>query len=404
MLPRLSIYLVLLVLTFLSFIKSDKSCDAEGEECDIGTNDHEKTKYQKSTKWKKYLLLIDKAVEDYKECESTDCSCYDSVIEDDLSVWKTKGITAEGINKAKDNGVRYQIINHKLYREENCMFSARCSGVEHYILEIIKKLPDMEMIINVRDWPQSSKFNPPIPVFSFSTVKKQHWDIMYPAWTFWEGGPAVWPIYPTGLGRWDEQRNIIPAEAKKWPWEKKHTKAFFRGSRTSSERDPLIYLSRAKPDLVDAEYTKNQAWKSEADTLHRPPATEIKLEDHCKYKYLFNFRGVAASFRFKHLFLCDSLVFHVGDEWLEFFYPIMKPWVHYIPVKQDLSDVEDLLHFAKENDEVAKKIATRGRQFIWDHLKMEDISCYWKKLLKSYAKLLKFKPQRDSSLKQIKLK
>ena len=38
----------------------------------------------------------------------------------------------------------------------------------------------------------------------------ESWDIMYPAWTFWEGGPAVWPIYPTGLGRWDEQREIIP--------------------------------------------------------------------------------------------------------------------------------------------------------------------------------------------------
>ncbi len=33
---------------------------------------------------------------------------------------------------------------------------------------------------------------------------------MYPAWTFWEGGPAVWPIYPTGLGRWDQQRELIP--------------------------------------------------------------------------------------------------------------------------------------------------------------------------------------------------
>lgn len=55
-------------------------------------------------------------------------------------------------------------------------------------------------------------------------------------------------------------------------------------------------------------------------------------------RYLFNFRGVAASFRLKHLFLCDSVVFHVGDEWIEFFYPAMKPWVHYIPVKKDLSD------------------------------------------------------------------
>lgn len=43
-----------------------------------------------------------------------------------------------------------------------------------------------------------------------------------------------------------------------------------------------------------------------------------------QYAYLFNFRGVAASFRHKHLFLCRSLVFHVGSEWLEFYYPAMK--------------------------------------------------------------------------------
>ena len=30
----------------------------------------------------------------------------------------------------------------------------RCKGVEHFILEIIDKLPDMEMRINVKDYPQ----------------------------------------------------------------------------------------------------------------------------------------------------------------------------------------------------------------------------------------------------------
>ena len=45
-----------------------------------------------------------------------------------------------------------------------------------------------------------------------------------------------------------------------------------------------------------------------------------------RYKYLFNYRGVAASFRFKHLFLCRSLVFHVGEEWDEFFYAYLIPW------------------------------------------------------------------------------
>lgn len=53
----------------------------------------------------------------------------------------------------------------------------------------------------------------------------------------------------------------------RWPWVKKNDKAFFRGSRTSEERDPLILLSRSNPDLVDAKYTKNQAWKSDAVSI-----------------------------------------------------------------------------------------------------------------------------------------
>jgi protein glucosyltransferase len=134
---------------------------------------------------------------------------------------------------------------------------------------------------------------------------------------------------------------------------------FFRGSRTSAERDPLVLLSRKEPKLVDAQYTKNQAWRSDADTLGAKPADEIKLEDHCKYKYLFNFRGVAASFRFRHLFLCNSLVFHVGNDWLEFFYDELKPWIHYIPVQQDLTDARQLLEFAIENDDIARQIAER---------------------------------------------
>ena len=145
-----------------------------------------------------------------------------------------------------------------------------------------------------------------IPLFSFSKTK-DFGDIMYPAWTFWAGGPAI-TKYPSGIGRWDLMRKKLLLAASKWPWDKKQQQAFFRGSRTSGERDNLVLLSREKPTLFDASYTKNQAWKSKKDTLGLDPAPEVSLEDHCQFKYLFNFRGVAASFRFKHLFLCGSLV------------------------------------------------------------------------------------------------
>nr|XP_006001994.1 PREDICTED: protein O-glucosyltransferase 1 isoform X1 [Latimeria chalumnae] len=274
------------------------------------------TETQPDFRWKKYVDEITKALQNYRPCEKQNCSCHQSVLENDLLPFRG-GISNDVLLQTVSRGVgtHYQIINGKLYREHDCMFPA--------------------------------------------------------------------------------------SSAEQWPWQKKISKGFFRGSRTSAERDPLILLSREDPNLVDAEYTKNQAWKSEKDTLGKPPAKEISLTDHCKYKYLFNFRGVAASFRFKHLFLCGSLVFHIGDEWLEFFYQQLKPWVHYIPVKQDLSDVRELLEFVKENDEVAREIAKRGQQFIADNLQMEDVSCYWETLLTSYSKLLVYKPHRRNDYSQI---
>ncbi|KAG0728997.1 Protein O-glucosyltransferase 1 [Chionoecetes opilio] len=139
------------------------------------------------------------------------------------------------------------------------------------------------------------------------------------------------------------------------------------------------------------------------DTLYAPPASEVALEDHCQYKYLFNYRGVAASFRLKHLFLCGSLVLHAEDRWLEFFYPRMKPWVHYMPVKTGASksEIRELLQFAQENDQVVSQIAERGHHFIQDHLRMKDVLCYWKKLLLSYASLLTYQPHLHQGLMKI---
>lgn len=50
-------------------------------------------------------------------------------------------------------------------------FLFRCSGIEHFIVDVLKDLPDMEMVINVRDWPQTQKRDAnPLPIFSFSKV------------------------------------------------------------------------------------------------------------------------------------------------------------------------------------------------------------------------------------------
>lgn len=394
---------LLLLISYSGHVDTEETCAASQREKCSDERDERLDRYSREAneKWVSYITNIDEAVSRYKPCSTKKCSCHYHLIKRDLSAFED-GIQKEAVQSARERGTFYQIIDHELYRERDCMFPSRCSGIEHFILKIIDKLPDLEMVINTRDWPQIHRsYGMKMPVFSFSKTD-DYSDITYPAWTFWEGGPAI-SLYPTGLGRWDLHRTSLAAASEKWPWEKKKSHAFFRGSRTSSERDALVYLSRESPHLVDAQYTKNQAWKSDADTLYAPPASEVPLEDHCQYKYLFNYRGVAASFRFKHLFLCGSLVFHSDDKWTEFFYLKMKPWVHYIPIRIGASknEIRELLEFAQENDPIVSQIAERGKNFIRDHLRMKDVLCYWKKLLVSYASLLSYQPHRESGLIQI---
>ncbi|XP_017035093.1 O-glucosyltransferase rumi [Drosophila kikkawai] len=348
---------------------------------------------------------IDKAMAGYKPCssdaEDASCTCHTAVLKRDLAPYKSTGVTRQMIESSTKYGTKYKVYGHRLYRDPSCMFPARCQGIEHFLLPLVATLPNMDLVINTRDYPQLNSAwgnSARGPVFSFSKTKDYR-DIMYPAWTFWAGGPAT-KLHPRGIGRWDQMRDKLEKRAAAIPWSQKRELGFFRGSRTSDERDSLILLSRRSPELVEAQYTKNQGWKSPKDTLDAPAADEVSFEDHCKYKYLFNFRGVAASFRLKHLFLCKSLVFHVGDEWQEFFYDQLKPWVHYVPLKSYPSqqEYEEILLFFKRNDALAQEIAQRGYDFIWQHLRMKDIKCYWRKLLKSYVKLLNYEVQPEDHL------
>ncbi|KAH8359834.1 hypothetical protein KR093_009081, partial [Drosophila rubida] len=354
----------------------------------------------------KITRRIEQALASYEACSSDDadanCTCHVATLKRDLAPYKSTGFTRQMLKDVAKYGTRYKIYEKQLYRDASCMFPTRCQGIEHFLLQLLPELPNMDLVINTRDYPQLHKsWSREGPVLSFSKTQEYR-DIMYPAWTFWAGGPAT-KLHPTGIGRWDLMRKKLMKHAASIAWHEKQEVGFFRGSRTSDERDSLILLSRRRPELVEAQYTKNQAWKSPKDTLDAPAADEVSFENHCKYKYLFNFRGVAASFRLKHLFMCRSLVFHVGDEWHEFFYDQLKPWVHYVPLPSYPSQAqyEELLEYFKSHDDVAQQIAQRGHDFIVQHLRMDDVKCYWRKLLKRYKKLMKYEVQPDEELVRI---
>jgi EGF-domain serine glucosyl/xylosyltransferase len=40
------------------------------------------------------------------------------------------------MNTLFHRGTKYQIIDHKLYRQKDCMFPGRCAGIEYFIKKV----------------------------------------------------------------------------------------------------------------------------------------------------------------------------------------------------------------------------------------------------------------------------
>jgi hypothetical protein len=68
-----------------------------------------------------------------------------------------------------------------------------------------------------------------------------------------------------------------------------------------------------------------------------------------------NIDGTVAAYRFPYLLAGDSLIFKQDSNFYEHFYIDLKPNVHYVPIKRDLSDLAEKLEWAIENDENVKR-------------------------------------------------
>ena len=57
---------------------------------------------------------------------------------------------------------------------------------------------------------------------------------------------------------------------------------------------------------------------------------------------------------------------------MQWYYSALVPWVHYVPVRGDLKDLDERLTWAMEHDQEAKEIAQRGRAFVLANLTYES--------------------------------
>jgi hypothetical protein len=103
--------------------------------------------------------------------------------------------------------------------------------------------------------------------------------------------------------------------------------------------------------------------------------------DHCKFKYLIDFQGYGYSGRTKYLLHSGRPLFYVLRDWNEYWYFDMKPMVHFIPIRSDLSDFYEKFEWAENNYDKVIEIANNGKQFAIDNLKRSDAIERYKQIL-----------------------
>ena len=313
-----------------------------------------------------------------------------------------------------------------------------------------RKVPNIEFFINKRDFPLLTKnstepyhniyntFNMPLKSYNFNkyspilsmTGNKRYADITMPTHDDW-----AFVIMNEDKKFFKESRLHDPFNLD---WNTKKPIAVFRGGSTGcgitfeNTRLKLAYIDSFNyidnsdgKILIDAGITSlnlrprklmNEKYLQIPDK--NMILSKIKLKpkmsssEQSNYKYIINVDGHVAAFRLTYELGMNSVILLVDSEYDMWFTKLLIPFVHYIPVKSDLSDLLDRVVWCKQNDAVCKQIALNAYTFYKKYITKDGIMDYMQKLLidlknemgdyKYYDKTT-LQIQTDEELKKIEL-
>lgn len=176
------------------------------------------------------------------------------------------------------------------------------------------------------------------------------------------------------------------------PWEEMEDKAFWRGGVSdrrgfNSPRFLLCCLSKQHPDTIDAASTYTPELMEKVQKEGLPILSGwIGKKEHLACKYQPTLDGNMCTYPgYQWRLLSNAVPFKQESEQIQWFYDALEPYVHYIPVKNDMSDLLEKMAWAKENEPLAKQIAQNGQRFAKEYLLYEDCYRYLTLVLEKYA-------------------
>lgn len=279
-----------------------------------------------------------------------------------------------------------------------------------------RNLPDIEFFVNRRDFPLfkknktepyeyifgtdtkllSHEYDSYSPILSFATSQKYS-DILSPTYEDWAR-----VVY-------QDSKQLINPECKTYPiisstpWNRKIKKAIFRGATTGSgttvdtnKRLKAFEIGKTYESL-DVGITK---WNlrprklkgtKQLSTIIRdsyPISNYLTLQEQSKYAYILSIEGHVAAYRLSYELSSGSVILLVESEWKLWFMKWLIPWVHYVPVSGNMSDLISRIEWCKTNYDKCKTIAKNALEFYNTKLNSQAVLDYIQETLILVAKMV----------------
>lgn len=333
---------------------------------------------------------------------------------------RERGVTQVDLDKLWNNKelrekymmARFQIINQKLYADSFYLGHYYFPVLLQYFQKLITKykIPDVDFIIYLREEiPMNEALGMQtmgIPAFMMFQDKKSSYEtdkLLFPDAFF---------IKENKNSNWTRLLTQLDQAAQNYPWDNKINKIFWRGVTTGDfhpftianfdklPRLTIAILSKLYPELIDANFS---AYSPQIMYEHYGPNLRefcnillgSKLKgtsevNHLKYKYLISLDGNAATgTRVSWIMYSNSVLVKQMSDKIQWYYTALKPYVNYIPLKHDLTDIFDQIEWMKNHDSEVKQISINAHNFIQNNMLSEHIDSHIVILLNEYAKIQK---------------
>jgi Glycosyl transferase family 90 len=202
----------------------------------------------------------------------------------------------------------------------------------------------------------------------------------------------------------DNWRGVFQQFNDSYPWKSKIRKVVWRGAlseaewtkaKTSIRWRVAKFVHAAQNDQYDIGLTSIPSWLTDKVDFDLSEIGGFKsgispMAGFQQYTAILDMDGNSWSSRFGTLLCYNSVVIKVEPKYFDYFHAELKPWTHYIPVKDDLSDFEENVAWAldPENDIAVKNIITSANQWCSQRITPSELAIDLLDIFEIYVRLL----------------